>query len=135
MVYLTRRERFSAAHRLYRADWSDEENERYFGACANKNYHGHNYQLFVTICGDPDPATGILYNLKELSQLIQTHVIDHLDHKNLNVEVAFLNGMMPSCENLAEAIFHQLAPKIVGATLHCVKVVETENNYAEYYGR
>src|SRR6185436_13598287 len=103
MVYLTRKEHFNAAHRLYHPHWSDEKNEEVFGKCANKNFHGHNYNLFVTVKGEADPDTGIIVNLKELSQLINTRVIDKLDHKNLNLEVDFLKGIIPSTENLVKA--------------------------------
>ncbi|MCS6991619.1 MAG: 6-carboxytetrahydropterin synthase [Chitinophagales bacterium] len=134
MVYLTRRERFSAAHRLYHPGLSEEENERVFGPCANPNYHGHNYELFVTVRGEPDPQTGLIMNLKELSQLIRREVIEYLDHRNLNEEVPFLQGIVPSCENVAKAIFHRLQPLLHGCALHSVKLVETENNFAEYFG-
>ncbi|MCS6917840.1 MAG: 6-carboxytetrahydropterin synthase [Chitinophagales bacterium] len=134
MIYLTRRERFNAAHRLFQPALSEEENQRLFGVCANPNYHGHNYQLLVTVRGIPDARTGLVMNLKELSQLIRSEIIDHLDHKNLNLEVPFLQGMVPSCENVAKAIFHRLRPHLKGCELHCVKLIETENNYVEYFG-
>ena len=134
MIYLTRKEHFNAAHRLYNPEWSDEQNEAVFGKCANKNYHGHNYNLFVTIKGEPDSKTGIIVNLKDLSRLIQSVITNKLDHKNLNIEVDFLNGIMPSTENLAKAIFAELRPHIKGCELHSVRVFETENNFAEYFG-
>src|SRR5947199_4879508 len=132
MVYLTRKEHFNAAHRLYNPKWSDEQNDIVFGKCANKNFHGHNYNLFVTVKGEPDADTGIIMNLKELSQIIKAKVADKLDHKNLNIEVDFLNGIMPSTENLVIAIWKELKLHILDAELHSVKLYETENNFAEY---
>ena len=134
MVYLTRKEHFNAAHRLFNPKWSDEKNEEIFGKCANKHFHGHNYNLFVTVKGETDPDTGIIVNLKELSQLINSRIIDKLDHKNLNVEVDFLKGIIPSTENLVKAIWAELEPHITGCELHSIKLFETENNYAEYFG-
>ena len=110
MVYLTRQEHFNAAHKLFNPAWSKERNEQVFGVCANENWHGHNYDLYVTIKGTPDPDTGFLFDVKALSKLIKTHVIDHLDHKNLNMDVPFMAGKMCSTENLALAIWNQLAP-------------------------
>jgi len=134
MVYLTRKEHFNAAHRLYHPHWSDEQNEEVFGKCANKNYHGHNYNLFVTVKGEPDLNTGIIVNLKDLSKIIQSVITDKLDHKNMNIEVDFLKGIMPSTENVAKVIFEQLKPHIKGCELHSVRLFETENNFAEYFG-
>lgn len=135
MVYLTRIEHFNAAHRLYNPNWTDEQNEQVFGKCANQNWHGHNYELFVTIRGEADPDTGFLFDVKQLSQLIHTHVIDALDHKNLNLDVPFLKGKMCSTENLAIAIWDRLAPHLpAGVALHCVKLYETPRIYVEYFG-
>lgn len=135
MVYLTRQEHFNAAHKLFNPAWSKERNEQVFGVCANENWHGHNYDLFVTIKGIPDPDTGFLYDVKALSKLIKTHVIDHLDHKNLNMDVPFMAGKMCSTENLALAIWHQLAPHLPSPVkLHCVKLYETPRIYVEYFG-
>jgi 6-pyruvoyltetrahydropterin/6-carboxytetrahydropterin synthase len=136
MIYLTRRERFNAAHRMYRDDWSDEKNLEVFGKCSNPNWHGHNYTLLVTIRGEVDPATGIVVNLKKLSLLLQKEIVDKLDHKNLNIEVDFLQGFIASTENLAMAIWKQLQPHIqaLGVELHCIRIEETENNFVEYYG-
>lgn len=136
MVYLTRRERFNSAHRLYNPDFSDEKNYQVFGKCANPNWHGHNYELFVTIKGEIDQETGVVINLKELSQIIKRKVIDKLDHKNLNIEVDFLEGKIMSTENIIVAIWNELAPEVekINAKLHKIKLVETENNFAEYYG-
>ena len=134
MIYLTRKERFNAAHRLFNPKWSDEKNEVVFGKCANKHFHGHNYNLFVTVKGETDPETGIIVNLKELSHIINSKIIDKLDHKNLNLEVDFLSGIIPSTENVVRAIWKELATHIIGCELHSIKLFETENNYAEYFG-
>jgi 6-pyruvoyltetrahydropterin/6-carboxytetrahydropterin synthase len=136
MIYLTRRERFNAAHRLFKPEWSDEENLKAFGMCSNPNWHGHNYELFVTVKGENKEELGYVVNLKTISQIIKTHVIDKIDHKNMNVEVDFMKDRICSTENLAIAIWEVLDPHIreTGAALHCVKVVETENNFVEYYG-
>ena len=135
MVYLTRIEHFNAAHRLYHPGWTDEQNQEVFGKCANSNWHGHNYELLVTIKGEVHPDTGFLFDVKQLSQLIHTHVIDTLDHKNLNLDVPFLAGKMCSTENLAIAIWNQLSPSLPsGVQLHCIKLYETTRIYVEYYG-
>jgi 6-pyruvoyltetrahydropterin/6-carboxytetrahydropterin synthase len=135
MVYLTRQEHFNAAHKLYNPNWSKEQNEAVFGPCANENWHGHNYDLFVTVKGNPNPDTGFLFDVKVLSKLIKIHVTDHLDHKNLNIDVPFMAGQMCSTENLAIAIWKQLAPHLpVDITLHCIKLYETPRIYVEYFG-
>ena len=136
MVYITRRETFNAAHRLFREDWTDEQNELVFGKCANKYFHGHNFQLFVTIKGEPNPDTGFIIDLKKLSKIIKTHVIDVVDHSNLNVDVPFLKGQMPSIENMITAFWRILEAQLEGETcqLHALKLTETENNYVEYFG-
>ncbi|MBX7226881.1 MAG: 6-carboxytetrahydropterin synthase [Chitinophagales bacterium] len=135
MVYLTRRERFNAAHKLYVADWSEEKNEAVFGKCANKNWHGHNYDLHVTVKGVPDPVTGYFINVKDLSAIIKEVIIDKLDHNNLNMDVDFIpTNMQATTENLCILIWQQLVPHIKGCQLHSVKLIETENIYAEYFG-
>lgn len=135
MVYLTRIEHFNAAHKLSNPNWSKEKNEAVFGKCANENWHGHNYELYVTIKGDPDPDTGFLFDVKKLSELIRDHVIELVDHKNLNTDVAFLRGKMCSTENLAIGIWQQLAPHLpTGVSLHCIKLYETPRIYVEYFG-
>ncbi len=136
MVYLTRKEHFNAAHKLANPNWSDEKNLEVFGKCANKNWHGHNYELFVTVKGTPNPDTGFIINLKDLSVLIKNEVCLKLDHKNLNVDVPFLATILPSTENVAIAIWKILDKRIadLGAKLHCVKLYETANNYVEYFG-
>ncbi len=108
MIHITRRERFNAAHRLFRADYSDEKNNEVFGKCSNPNWHGHNYELFVTVKGDINNETGFLINLKVLSKIIKTNVINKLDHKNINLEVDFMEGKLASTENLAASIWNEL---------------------------
>jgi 6-pyruvoyltetrahydropterin/6-carboxytetrahydropterin synthase len=136
MLFITRRERFSAAHRMFRPDWSDEQNQKIFGACSNPNWHGHNYELFVTVKGPMNPETGYAMNIKDLSTIIRKKVITKVDHKNLNTEVDFMQGRIASTENIAVAIWEELAQEIeaMDCSLHCVKIQETENNYVEYYG-
>lgn len=135
MVYLTRVEHFNAAHKLYNPALSREQNEAVFGKCANENWHGHNYELFVTIKGQPDSNTGFLFDVKQLSQLVNQHVIEKLDHKNLNVDVPFMQGKMCSTENLALAIWQQLQPHLPGnVQLHCIKLYETPRIFVEYFG-
>lgn len=135
MIYLTRLEHFNAAHKLYNPAWSKEENEEVFGACANENWHGHNFELYVTVKGEVNAGTGFLMDAKKLSDLITIHVTEKLDHKNLNLDVDFLKDTMCSTENLAIAIWQQLdehLPDEVG--LHCIKLYETPRIYVEYFG-
>jgi len=135
MVYLTRLEHFNAAHKLYNPNWSKEKNEEVFGLCANENWHGHNFELYVTIKGTPNPETGFLMDVKQLSKIIQLHVIKKLDHKNLNLDVEFLEGKMCSTENLVLSIWNQLLPHIPNSLqLHCIKLYETPRIYVEYFG-
>ena len=135
MVYLTRQEHFNAAHKLFNPKWTKEENELVFGVCANENWHGHNYDLFVTIKGEPNPDTGFLYDVKKLSALIKNNVIVHLDHKNLNLDVPFMKDTLCSTDNLAIAIWQQLVPHLpADVTLHCIKLYETPRIYVEYFG-
>ncbi|GAB4323908.1 MAG: 6-carboxytetrahydropterin synthase [Bacteroidales bacterium] len=137
VIYLTRRERFNAAHRLFRPDWDEEQNREFYGKCSNPNWHGHNYVLYVTVAGNIDPATGFVVNLKWLSRLIREKVIEKVDHKNLNLEVDFMKGKIVSTENIAVAIWEQIEPEIraQGARLHRIRIEETENNFVEYYGK
>jgi 6-pyruvoyltetrahydropterin/6-carboxytetrahydropterin synthase len=136
MIYLTRRERFSAAHRLNQPGLSDSENIELYGQCANPNWHGHNYVLWVTVKGKIDKKSGYVTDLKEISTVIREKVVDRLDHKNMNLEVDFMKDIIASTENLAVAIWNELEEEIrkLGVTLHCVKLEETENNSVEYYG-
>ena len=135
-IYITRRETFNAAHKLYQPNWTEEENNLVFGKCANKNWHGHNFTLFVTVKGVPNKETGFVMNLKTLSEIINARVIESLDHKNLNLDVSYLKGLMASTENLAIAIWDQLANEIAknGGELAKIKLIETENNFVEYFG-
>ena len=135
MVYLTRVEHFNAAHKLYNAKWSREQNEAVFGKCANENWHGHNYELLVTVKGQPSAETGFVMDAKKLSTLIKDHVVEKLDHKNLNLDVDFLNGQFCSTENLTVAIWKQLEPHLPeGVKLHCIKLCETPRIFVEYFG-
>jgi 6-pyruvoyltetrahydropterin/6-carboxytetrahydropterin synthase len=135
MVYLTRLEHFNAAHKLYNPSWSKEQNEAVFGVCANENWHGHNFDLYITIKGTVDADTGFLMDVKKLSRLIQEKVISKVDHKNLNLDVDFLQGKMCSTENLAMGIWEQLQGHLpANVQLHCVKLYETPRIYVEYYG-
>lgn len=135
-VYITRRETFNAAHKLWREEWSDEKNWEVFGKCSNHNWHGHNFELFITVKGIPNPDTGFVINLKLLSELVRAHIIEALDHKNLNLDVPFLKGIMASTENMAIAIWDILDPLVKehGGEMAKIKLVETENNFVEYYG-
>lgn len=136
MLFITRKEHFNAAHKLYNTQWSEEKNAKVFGKCSNPNWHGHNYDLYVTVKGNVNPDTGFVVNLKDLSTVIRTEICDKLDHKNLNLDVDFLQGIMTSTENVTIVIFNILSAKIkqMGAELHSVKLYETENNYVEYFG-
>ena len=135
MVYLTRAEHFNAAHKLYNPSWSKEKNDEVFGKCANDNWHGHNYELFVTVKGEPDPNTGFLVDAKKLSVIINEYVVDKLDHRNLNLDVDFMQGKMCSSENLVIEIWKQLQSHLPhNIQLHCVKLYETPRIYVEYFG-
>ncbi len=135
MVYLTRKERFNAAHKLWVAEWSEKKNFKVFGKCANKNWHGHNYDLYVTVKGAPDPQTGFVMDAKKLSKIIKKEITNKVDHSNLNLDVDFIpKGMQPTTENLAILFWKQLEPKIKGCKLHSIKLHETETIFAEYFG-
>lgn len=135
MIYLTRVENFNAAHKLSNPAWSKEKNEEVFGKCANENWHGHNYELHVTIKGNPDPETGFVFNAKTLGVIIRDAVIEKIDHRNLNMDVDFMAGKFTSAENLSIAIWDQLAKHLpVDVQLHCIKLYETPRIYVEYYG-
>jgi len=135
-VYIVRREHFNAAHKLWREEWSAEKNEEVFGKCSNKNWHGHNFNLFVTVKGVPNEETGFIVDLKELSRIIKRDVIETLDHKNLNLDVPYLTGILPSTENLIIKIWEILEAPIAlaGGTLAKLRLEETENNFVEYFG-
>ncbi|MEI7726760.1 MAG: 6-carboxytetrahydropterin synthase [Bacteroidota bacterium] len=136
MVYITRREHFSAAHRLFLPESTDAENFEVFGKCSNPNWHGHNYNLFVTVKGEPDPKTGLVIHLRHVSKLIEEKILNKVDHKNLNLEVDFLMGKVPTSENVSIGIWNELAEEIrkFGGILHCVRLEQSENNIVEYYG-
>jgi 6-pyruvoyltetrahydropterin/6-carboxytetrahydropterin synthase len=136
MIYITRRERFCAAHMLRNEKWDDKKNLEVFGNCSNKNWHGHNFELFITVKGIINPETGFVINLKDLSQIIKSKVIDKLDHKNINLDVDFMQGIIASTENLTVAIWNEIKNEIEkhGAKLHCIELKETENNFIKYFG-
>ncbi len=135
-MYLTRREYFNAAHKVYNPEWDDAKNLEVFGGCANPNWHGHNYILYVTVKGTINKETGFVTDLKKLSEVIRKHIIEKVDHKNFNLDVPFLKDIMPSTENIAIAFWNELQVPVVnlGCVLHSVRLHETENNYVEYFG-
>jgi 6-pyruvoyltetrahydropterin/6-carboxytetrahydropterin synthase len=136
MLYVSRRERFSAAHRQFNPSLNEQENKDLFGQCSNFNYHGHNYELIVTVKGEINPISGYVIDIKHLSKLIHKAILDKVDHKNLNLDVDFLKGIKPTSENILQQFWHQLQPLVeqTGCTLHYMKLIETENNWAEFYG-
>ncbi|MFD1143198.1 6-pyruvoyl tetrahydropterin synthase family protein [Larkinella insperata] len=137
MVYVSRKEHFNAAHRLFNPAWSDEKNREVFGACANVNGHGHNFELIVTVKGQPHPDTGFVIDLKVLGDLVKEEIIDKVDHKNLNIDVDFMQGKMASCEVFIVQIWKILEralAKISDARLHQIRLYETPKNYVDYYG-
>ena len=136
MVYLTRVEHFNAAHKLYNPGWSNEKNEEVFGKCANENWHGHNYELYVTVKGNPSPDTGFVFDVKRLSTIVRDHIIEKVDHRNLNVDVDFMQGKMCSTENLAIAIWEELEKNLPAEIkLHSIKLYETPRIFVEYFGK
>ena len=136
MVYVSRIEYFNAAHKLWNENWSPERNKIVFGKCANENFHGHNYELHVTVKGRVSDETGFVMNAKELGDILKEKVVDIADHCNLNIDVPFMQGMLTSAENFAKAIWYQIVDDIKarGAQLHCVKLIETRRIYVEYFG-
>jgi 6-pyruvoyltetrahydropterin/6-carboxytetrahydropterin synthase len=136
IAYITRRERFNAAHRLFRSELTDEENYRIYGKCSHPNWHGHNFELFVTVKGEIDSKIGYVTNLTNISKLIKELVVDKIDHRNINLDVDFMQGQIASTENLALAIWEVLIKPVedLGVKLHCIKIQETENNFVEYFG-
>lgn len=135
VIFVTRKAHFNAAHKLFNPKWTVEENEQLFGKCANANWHGHNFDLYVTIKGHPSEDTGFVMDLKKLKYLIEDEVVVHLDHKNLNTDVPFLQGILPSVENVAIAIWERLEGKLPeGVKLHKILLYETERNFVEYFG-
>lgn len=134
VVYVTRQLHFNAAHKMYNPDWSAERNAEVFGPCANENWHGHNYVLEVTLSGVPDPDTGYVIDLSELKRIVEQAVVRKVDHKNLNLDVPFMQGKLPSSENFVVAIWEQLVPALAPRALHALKLFETPRNFVEYRG-
>ena len=134
MIYITRRLEFCASHRLYNPEFSDDKNETTFGLCNNPNGHGHNYVLEVTLKGEVDPQTGMVLDLKALKKIINEEIVSKVDHKNLNVDVEYLKGVIPTAENLAIKFWEILEPKITKGRLHEIKLYESERNYVVYRG-
>ncbi len=131
-VAVSRKEHFNAAHRLFNPTWSDEKNDAVFGKCNNPNYHGHNYELVVTVVGTPDPETGYVFDMKALSDIIKEHVLKHFDHKNLNLDTSYFKNLNPSAENIAVVIWRILRQQIDNQYDLKVKLYETERNFVEY---
>ncbi|MBI1767913.1 MAG: 6-carboxytetrahydropterin synthase [Bacteroidetes bacterium] len=131
-VAASRKEHFNAAHRLHNPQWSDEKNSAVFGKCSNPNYHGHNYELIVSVVGEPDPETGYVYDMKILSDLIRNHVVKHFDHKNLNLDTAYFKNLNPTAENVAVVIWRILRQHIDSKYELKIKLYETERNCVEY---
>jgi 6-pyruvoyltetrahydropterin/6-carboxytetrahydropterin synthase len=134
MVYVTRRAQFSAAHRLHNPELTDDENVRIYDKCNNPSGHGHNYDVEVTVAGEPDLETGMVIDLKVLKQLLNDHVIEKLDHKHLNHDVDFMRDVIPTAENIAIKIWERLEPHIVQGKLYSVKLYESHNNFVDYRG-
>ncbi len=136
MIYIKRKEQFCAAHKLWNDKWDAATNKRIFGKCSNENYHGHNFDLEVTVKGEIDPETGFVMNLFDLKTIIRTHIIDVVDHKNFNLDIDFMLGKMPTAEVIAMEFWKILAPRIAeyNATLYRIVLAETNNNIIEYYG-
>jgi 6-pyruvoyltetrahydropterin/6-carboxytetrahydropterin synthase len=134
MIYLTRKEQFCASHRLFNPAFTPEKNLEVYGKCAFPNGHGHNYELEVTVAGEADPSTGMILDLKKLSDIMEGEILSKVDHRHLNLDVDFLRGVIPTAENLAVAFWQILARKISAGKLYAVRVYETPDNYAEYRG-
>ena len=135
MFYLTRKEQFNSAHKLYNPDWSKEKNDAVFGVCANENWHGHNFDLFITIKGHVNPETGFVMNAKDLGRIINDVIIEKLDHKNLNLEVDFLKDKLCSVENIALGIWNEMQKHLPeNVQMHCLRLHETPKIYVEYFG-
>jgi 6-pyruvoyltetrahydropterin/6-carboxytetrahydropterin synthase len=131
-IIVNRKEHFNAAHRLYNPNWSDEKNENVFGKCNNPNWHGHNYELVVSLAGEPDPLTGFVYDMKKLSDIIKEHVTDRFDHKNLNLDTEEFKELNPTAENIAKVIYDILRGKIEEQYEMKITLYETERNFVEY---
>ena len=139
MVYVSRKEHFNAAHKLYNSSWSASKNEEVFGACANENWHGHNFELTVTVAGNPDSETGFVVDLLKLGKLIRAEIVERVDHKNINLDVDFMEGKMPTIELLIMEFWKILEPKVDQITpdgrLHKLLLTETNKQFAEYFGK
>ena len=133
-VVVTRRTHFNAAHRLVHPAWSDAENARVFGPCANKNFHGHNYNLDVSVIGEPDPVTGYVIDIKTLKEIVEERVLARFDHRNLNLDVPEFRDLIPTAENIVLVCWRLLAPAIPRGRLHRLVLWETERNVVEYAG-
>ena len=134
-VTVTRRLHFNAAHRVHNPELSDEENRRLFGKCNNPNWHGHNYVLDVSVRGPVDGRTGYVMDLAALKRVVQQAIVDEVDHRNFNVEVDFMRGVIPTAENIVVGCWRVLAPLVAPARLVRLVLWETPNNYVEYEGR
>ncbi|WP_289030419.1 6-carboxytetrahydropterin synthase [uncultured Algoriphagus sp.] len=133
-VTVIRKEHFNAAHRLHNPNWSDEKNADIFGKCNNPNFHGHNYDLHVSLRGDIDPDTGYVYDMKVLSDLIKEHVLNKFDHKNLNLDTDEFKNLNPTAENIAVVIWNKLRPHLKSSLDLKVQLYETERNFVEFEG-
>jgi 6-pyruvoyltetrahydropterin/6-carboxytetrahydropterin synthase len=133
-VTVTRRLTFNAAHRVHNPALSDEENEALFGKCNNPNWHGHNYELEVSVSGPIDPRTGYVMDLARVKEIVQREIIQHVDHRNLNLEVPFMKGIIPTTENIAVAFWRVLEGRMTAGRLQRIRLWETENHYVEYSG-
>ena len=131
-VAVVRREHFNAAHRLYRKDWSDEQNSQTFGKCSLPNFHGHNYELEIKVVGEIDETTGFVMDLKQLSDLVNERVLEKFDHKNLNIDVEEFKSLNPTAENIAVVIYNLLRPSIAEQNELFIRLFETPRNYVEY---
>ena len=134
MILLTRKAEFSAAHFYFNPAWSEEENERVFGKCANRQGHGHNYTLEVTVAGEPDPVSGFVVDLKQLKDILEREVVSVYDHRHLNLEVPEFKNAVPTTENIAIAIWRRLDGKIPNAKLHRVRIYEMPDLFSDFYG-
>jgi 6-pyruvoyltetrahydropterin/6-carboxytetrahydropterin synthase len=137
MIYVSRKEHFNAAHKLYNNKWSKEKNEEVFGKCANEYFHGHNFEIIVTVVGKPDEETGFVVDMKKLGSIIKDEIIEKVDHKNLNLQVSFLKDKLCSCEIIVQEFWKILNPeikKITTGKLHSIKLIETDKNFVEYFG-
>ncbi len=134
MVYITRKEHFSASHRLFNPQWSESKNFEVFGKCANPNGHGHNYDVEVTVAGIPPKETGMVIDLKKLADIINEEIVEKVDHKHMNLDVDFLEGVIPTAENMAIAFWKILEKKIPEGTLYSIKLYESDSNFVEYRG-